>query len=144
MRLPFRYNPVDIEIKALVKAGRIENVDRPVIDNVFKRPKGVKTWAGDGISETIKLKAQVYYENQDEKAAMRGGDSPNTVAHLTMRKREFDLLVVKPAKGDLIVKIADEEVSYEITEVRRAGFLRGKALLIQFDFEKSTELRGSF
>ena len=143
MRLPFRYNPVDIEIKALAKQDRIINTDRPVVDNVFKRPKGLKTWAGDGISETIKLKAQVYFENQDDKNVMRGGDSADTVAHLTMRKREYDLLEVKPNKGDLIVKIADEEVSYEIVEIRRAGFLRGKPLLIQMDFEKSRELRGS-
>jgi hypothetical protein len=143
MRLPFRMNLIDIEVKALAKQDRIPNTDKPVVDNVFKRPKGLKTWAGDGYSETIKFKAQVYYENQEDKVILRGGDSPDTVAHLTMRKTDYDLLLVKPNKGDLIIKVAEEEVSYEITQIRRAGFLRGKPLLIQIEFEKSKELRGS-
>jgi hypothetical protein len=88
----------------------------------------------------------VVFDSQEDKIVSALGDSARTDAHLTMRKSDYDEIkeALRPQKGDLIIKIAEESFSpgFEITQVRHRGHLRGKANLIFLHFERSLENKG--
>jgi len=141
--IPQRLNLVDVEIKLLLRKDRVTGRNRPAMDPVYKRPKGRENWDGPDTGNILNLRAQVYFERQEDEVETNIGDSPQTAAHLTMRRSDFDDLSIKPQKGDLITKIAGDVVNnYAITEVRNAGFLKNKARLVMIFFDRPKELLG--
>jgi len=142
MSIPLRYNPVLIKVKALAKEGRIPTEDRTVVDDVFKRPMGDKTYVGDGHSSVVSFKAQVNYLRSMEQNPTRMGNAPLSDGHLTIRKSDYDLMDVKPDVGDLIIEIAGSTVLFEIIEKRPSGHLRGRSNLMMLYFDRPKEKEG--
>ena len=135
-------NLVSIEIALIVKEGRVISKDKPHIDPTYRRPRGEKLYKGVDNSDVLNLDAQIYYVSQEDKFNTDMGDSPRTDGNLTMRKTDFEDLKEQPIKGDLIVKIDDDDVEFEIVEVRHAGYLRGRANLVMMFFKRSMEKMG--
>lgn len=142
MPIPHRMNLVPIEIILIAKEGRVTSKDRPHIDPTYRRPRGEKLYKGVNNSDVLNLDAQIFYQRQEDKFNTDMGDSPRTDGNLTMRKTDFEDLKEQPIKGDLIVKIDDDDVEYEIVEVRHAGYLRGRSNLIMMFFKRSKEKVG--
>lgn len=141
--IPKRMNLVAVEIKLLAKAGRITGVNRPGVDRVSRRPRGGKIYSGPDTGNILNLKAQIYYDIQEEKLPTEIGNAPITTGHLTMRKTDFDALTIKPDIGDLVTKVSGDPVEYEISEVKHAGFLKTKANLMMIYFRRSREKLGN-
>lgn len=135
-------NLVPIEIVLIAKEGRVTSKDRPHIDSTYRRPRGEKLYKGVNNLDVLNLDAQIYYVRQEDKFNTDMGDSPRSDGNLTMRKTDFEDLKERPIKGDLIVKIDDDDVEYEIIEVRHAGYLRGRANLIMMFFKRPMEKVG--
>lgn len=119
--LPIRMNEVPVIIA-------IRTTDASKLDRHYKQRTSSK-----GNLNTYKEKPVSCQNNRrtaDRKLANRTGDEVPTVGHLVFKRVYYDSLGFKIRKGDRVVKIEDEEVNYEITEVRSESALGGRQKLV--------------
>ena len=131
--IPVRMNKVPVKIKLIAKKGRFTNNNRPGLDKSWKRPRGKKVYLPD---QTIEINAQVSFDTQEDRLRTELGDSPRTIGHMDMDRKDWLALENQIQKGDKVVEIAGEDVSYEIREVKSAAYLRGRwnIKMLYFDY----------
>ncbi len=133
MSLPFLMNLVVIRIQKVV-------VEDTVWDDVFREPIGNKA-----LSQEIEVKGQVNLGSKKfyELARTLTGDVGRSNMYLVFRTSDLEKQGVEIVKGDRVVKIADQVVDFEVTEIRPESPLNGRFLLKYVELEHVKEKRAS-
>jgi hypothetical protein len=120
-RYPYKMNLTTVEIRPLPRA---HGTSSQQLDSDFQEPTGPYSYMAP-----IELYAQVVFEQYEKKLTALSGDIMPIVGRLVFRNKDLRLRLEaegldKLKNGDLITKVEDVDVEYEIVEVRPTAWLR--------------------
>lgn len=133
MKLPMLMNLVEIKI-------RKESIENTVWDDVFKEPVGTKNFSSE---ITIKGQANLGSKRYYQLSRSLTGDTERSSIYLVFRTADLEEQGVEITKGDRVVKVADRNVNFEVTQVRPESPLNGRFLLTYVELETVVEERAS-
>ena len=120
-RFPYKMNLTDVEIRPLPRS---HGTSSQQVDSDFLEPTGPYDY-----DSALLLQAQVTMEKYERNLTLLSGDIKPIIGRLVFRTKDLkdDLAAVgldKLMNGDLIIKVEDVDVEYEIVEVRPTAWLR--------------------
>ena len=120
-RYPYKMNLTDVEIRPLPRSHQVSSQQ---VDSDFQEPTGPYNY-----DAAVLLEAQVVMEQYERNMTMQSGDVKPIIGRLVFRNKDLRVALEalgldKLMNGDLITKVEDVDVEYEIVEVRPTAWLR--------------------
>lgn len=127
MIIPKLVHPIDVQIKQLDTA-------TTVYDDIYREEND----AGLVYKTPITLKGQIAWKKREDLEMTKGGESPESVGHITFELKALKKANVKLCKGDVIIGLDEYDLNcydigereYYIARLDPAGHYPGRPYLL--------------